>query len=51
MRFSPFVPRRRIGFGRRQHSMPEPPAIAGPDNEERRLIDRIMRIPGKRGPR
>lgn len=47
MRFSPFVPPRRPLFGRRQ----EPPAdavLAGPSSEERRMIDRIIRIASKR---
>ena len=47
MRFSPLLPPRRPLFGRRQ----EPPAeavLAGPSSEERRMIDRLIRIAGKR---
>jgi len=47
MRFSPFVPARRPLFGRRA-APPEPTVVAGPSSEERRLIERIMRIAGPR---
>ncbi len=47
MRFSPFVPPRRPLFGRRQEP-PGDPILTGPSSEERRLIDRIIRIAGKR---
>lgn len=47
MRFSPLVPLRRPPFGRRQEP-PDAPVIAGPDSEERRLIDRIIRRAGYR---
>ena len=50
MRFSPLVPPRRPIFGRRQMP-PDPPAVAGPTSEERRLIDRIIRRMGDREPR
>ncbi len=49
MRFSPIVPTRRPVFGRRQE--PPEPVVTGPSNEERRLIDRIMRHAGYREPR
>ena len=47
MRFSPIVPPRRPLFGRREQP-PEPPVVAGPSSEERRLIERIMRHAGYR---
>ncbi len=47
MRFSPLVPARRPLFGRRV-APPEPPVVAGPSSEERRLIDRIIRHAGNR---
>lgn len=47
MRFSPLVPDRRPLFGRRQEPPPLP-VLTGPNSEERRLIDRIMRHAGYR---
>ncbi|SKB53095.1 hypothetical protein SAMN06295937_100885 [Sphingopyxis flava] len=46
--FAPLVPPRRPSFGRRQAPHPQPPVLAGPDAEARRLIDRILRHAGKR---
>lgn len=47
MRFSPIVPPRRPLFGRRGMP-PAQTVVAGPSSEERRLIERIMRIAGPR---
>ncbi|WP_176473527.1 hypothetical protein [Sphingopyxis sp. GW247-27LB] len=46
--FAPVFPPRRPSFGRRQDHAPEPPAVAGPDAEARRLIERILRHAGQR---
>ncbi|HMO77299.1 MAG TPA: hypothetical protein PKD99_13830 [Sphingopyxis sp.] len=50
MRFSPLVPPRRPLFGRRSPHAGEP-GLAGPDAEERRLIDRLLRRAGYRDSR
>jgi len=50
MRFSSIAPPRRPLFGRRGVP-PAQPVVAGPSGEERRLIERIMRIAGPRDPR
>lgn len=50
MRFSSLVPPRRPLFGRRV-APPGESLVAGPSSEERRLIERIMRIAGPRASR